>query len=404
MKLVDLSDAQLLESLKTLCSRGRALLARLLAHLIEVEERRLYLVAACPSMLQFCVRRLGMSEDEACRRIHAARLARRFPDLLVRLERGELTLTTISLLGDALSDATYGELVTGAAGMTKAEVLALLAKRYPRPDVPDAITTIPTQTPLATTGLGLGHFPAPAATPGPQLAPLSETRHKVQFTASDELRRKLERAQDLMRHSNANGDLAVIVERAMDLLLDKLERQRLAKASAPHERRSVPRPSGSGDGTCVPAPRLSTVPRATRRTVFERDGERCTYTDAEGHRCPETGWLQLDHITPRARRGTDAPANLRVLCRAHNLLYAEQIFGKDHIANRIRARRDPRRRGEPQEPPANCELAASGLAKLGFSLAEVRRALAAVTARRPGAILATTPIETIVREALAVLA
>jgi hypothetical protein len=98
---------------------------------------------------------------------------------------------------------------------------------------------------------------------------------------------------------------------------------------------------------------------------------------------------------------------------AHNLLYAEQIFGKDHVANRIRARRDPRQRGEPreprepqepQEPPANCELAASGLAKLGFSRAEVGRALAAVTARRPGAVLATTPVETIVREALAVLA
>src|SRR5271166_3196597 len=115
MKLVDLSDAQLLESLKTLCSHGRALLARMLAHLIEVEERRLHLVAACPSMLQFCVRRLRMSEDEACRRIHAARLARRFPDLLVRLERGELTLSTISVLHDALTDDSYDELVAAAA-------------------------------------------------------------------------------------------------------------------------------------------------------------------------------------------------------------------------------------------------------------------------------------------------
>src|SRR5579883_2022261 len=91
MKLGDLSDAQLLENLKSLCGQGRVVLARLLAHLIEVEQRRLHLEAACPSLYQFCVRALGMSEDEACRRIQAARLARRFPDLLARLERGPAT-------------------------------------------------------------------------------------------------------------------------------------------------------------------------------------------------------------------------------------------------------------------------------------------------------------------------
>ena len=84
MTLTDLSDAQLLESLRTLCAQGRAVLARLLAHLVEVEERRLHLEAACASMFQFCVQRLGMSEDEACRRIQVARLVRRFPELLVR--------------------------------------------------------------------------------------------------------------------------------------------------------------------------------------------------------------------------------------------------------------------------------------------------------------------------------
>src|SRR5271166_1417994 len=136
MKLADLSDAQLLESLKMVCGQGRVLLARLLAHLIEVEERRLHLESACPSMFQFCVRRLGMSEDEACRRIHIARLARRFPDLLVRIERGDLTLSTIALLHDTLTEATYDEIVEAAAGTTKAEVQALLAKRFPAPDVP----------------------------------------------------------------------------------------------------------------------------------------------------------------------------------------------------------------------------------------------------------------------------
>src|SRR5215469_11766104 len=193
MKLTDLSDGQLLDSLEALCGHGRVVLARLLAHLVEVEERRLQLEAACPSMFQFCVQRLGMSEDEACRRIHAARLARRFPGLLVRIERGDLTLSTMALLQNALTEASYEELVEAAAGKTKGEVQTLLAKRSPKPDVPAAITTIPMQSAIPT--LDVAQVQAPAAAAGRQLVPLSEMRHKVQFTASDELREKLERAQ-----------------------------------------------------------------------------------------------------------------------------------------------------------------------------------------------------------------
>jgi hypothetical protein len=384
MELTDFSDAQLLDSLKTLCGQGRMVLARLLAHLVEVEERRLHLEAACPSMFQFCVQRLGMSEDEACRRIHAARLARRFPDLLVRIERGELTLSTMALLQDALTEASYEELVEAAARKTKAEVQSLLARHSPKSDVPAAITTIPMQP--AIPALGVARERAPADTAGPQLVPLSETRHKVQFTASDEFRKKLERAQDLMRHANAEGDLAVVVERAVDLLLDKLEKQRLGKASRP---RQSPEDSAR-----------ESLSRATRRAVFERDGERCTFIDAEGHRCPSTTWLELDHVVARARGGTSELGNLRVRCRAHNQLYAEQTFGKEHVERKIRERRYPRQRGSVSE---SCALAASGLVNLGFRRADVRRALDAVSARHQAEAVATIPVETILREALAVL-
>ena len=229
-------------------------------------------------------------------------------------------------------------------------------------------------------------MPAPAAAGGWQLAPLAPTRHKVQFTASDELRKKLERAQDLMRHVNAEGDLAVVVERAVDLLLEKLDKQRLGKTSRP-------RPSRGQSDT-------ARISRATRRAVFERDGERCTFTDAEGHRCPATTWLELDHVIPRARGGTNELGNLRVRCRAHNALHAEQTFGKEHVERKIRERRHPRQRGYASE---SCELAASGLVNMGFRRAQVQRALDTVTARHGTEDLTTIPVQTILREAQAVL-
>ena len=120
-------------------------------------------------------------------------------------------------------------------------------------------------------------MPPPAAAAGSQLAPLSETRHKVQFTASDELRNKLERARDLMRHANADGDLAVVVERAVDLLLEKLERQRLGKTTRPRAaagarraRRAcrARRDARSSSGTASAAPSTEALTTTPVQTIL----------------------------------------------------------------------------------------------------------------------------------------
>ena len=71
-KLEALSDRQLLERLGSVLGSSRRLMAELIAHLGEVEERRLHLAAACSSMFTYCLK-LGMTEDEAYRRIEVAR-------------------------------------------------------------------------------------------------------------------------------------------------------------------------------------------------------------------------------------------------------------------------------------------------------------------------------------------
>src|SRR5882757_4969445 len=203
MKLARLTDQELLSGLQALVGQGRVLLARLLAYLGEVEERRLDLQSACSSLFDFCIRRLGLSDDEACRRVAASRLARRFPLALSMIERGEIHLTALLLLRERLTDDNHEDLLRAAAGKTKAQVQELLAARFPRPDVPSLIQTLPEPT-----------APRPEATASaPRTArvePLSPERYKVQFTASAELKAKIEHATALMRHANPSGDLSVI--------------------------------------------------------------------------------------------------------------------------------------------------------------------------------------------------
>ena len=74
------------------------------------------------------------------------------------------------------------------------------------------------------------------------------------------------------------------------------------------------------------------IPAEVRRQVFERDGGACTWIGENGRRCGSRHQIEVDHIRPYARGGPATVGNLRLLCRAHNLFHAEQLFGQEHMA------------------------------------------------------------------------
>jgi hypothetical protein len=159
-----------------------------------------------------------------------------------------------------------------------------------------------------------------------QPEPLAPARYKLQLTASHDLKQELEQCRDLMRHANPGGDFAPIIERALELLLDQLMRERFGTAKHPQAAKKVP--TGRH------------IARDTRRTVVSRDGLRCAWVADDGTRCSATGWLELDHEEPFARGGSADAENVRVLCRAHNRLEAERVFGRKRIEWAINANRD----------------------------------------------------------------
>ena len=414
--LADLSDDALVSRLSTLCAEGHALTARILVLLIEVEERRLDLRAACTSMYDFCQRRLGMSESAAFRRVAAARVVKRFPALLGRIERGELHLSTLVLLRPHLDDRNVEELAAAVVGKTQRQVEELLARRAPKPAVPSAIVGLVHTSKDAPPALfdreGDRSAPSVPHTPSARIQPLSEARYRVQLTAGDALKAKLERACDLMRHRNPSGDLAIVLDAAMDLLLAKLEKERLGKVNTPR----APATGRPGSSARPATERGRAIPIGVRRAVFERDGEQCTFLDDAVNRCPQRGHLELDHIEARALGGTSVASNLRVRCRAHNRLAAEDVFGKAHSPERIdlRQRRSraitaTRRPSCPPPPPPPAapspqvmERAVFGLENMGFSRSDARRAVDLVTHRR-GANTEALDVTDLVRGAIAAL-
>ena len=125
--------------MKTLAGRYNGLTAELLAHLAEVDARGIYRERACSSLYTYCVYELRLSEDEAQRRVRAARTARSFPVVFGMLADGAIHLTGLLLLAPYLTAENHGELLARARFRTKREIEHLVAELAPRPDVPARI-------------------------------------------------------------------------------------------------------------------------------------------------------------------------------------------------------------------------------------------------------------------------
>ena len=139
-----LSDPVLLDSLTGLVRRGNRLEAELLAHVAEVDRRRLYLGRACESMFAYCTEVLRLSEDAAYKRIQAARAAREVPIIFELVARGELHLSGVSLLAPRLTADNHVELLARAKHQSKRAIERLIAERFPQPDVPSSMRKLPT--------------------------------------------------------------------------------------------------------------------------------------------------------------------------------------------------------------------------------------------------------------------
>jgi hypothetical protein len=452
-RLASLSGDALLDDLHVIVGSHRRVTAELILHLGEVDARRLHVEKGFSSLFSYCVELLRFSEDEACRRIEAARLARRFPAIYPLLQTGTVSLTVLGLLKVHLTDNNHQELLAGVSGSTVRHAKEWLAARFPQPDVPWSIRKRPesraidaspvsprtmsneaspvspsspqatTNAPVSPQATSNGASPvspraatdgaspvspraatdsaspvspraatdeaspaSPLATPNAtfvtaeqassgspnsaeprsaspaarveplvrgcvlmapptpaaraRVEPLSRDRFLVKFTTSRVMREKLEQACDLMRHTNPTGELAVVLECAVDLLIAELEKKKLGRTGRPQKK-----------------PRFakeSQVTRAARREVVGCDGWRCSFVADDGRRCDARGFLEFDHKTPRGRGGSSQANNLRVLCRAHNRWAAERVYGKVHVSRAISAARNKNIFVQSTGPPKIC--------------------------------------------------
>jgi hypothetical protein len=348
----DLSDAELLTATRSLVGRSNQLLAALLAHLGEVEVRGIHRIRACSSLYTYCIYELRCSEDEAYRRVTAARLVRRFPALLDAIAAGELHLTGLLMLGPHLTEQNLGQVLLRAKHRTKKEIARLVRELDPLPEVPPRIEPLgpaparlvpkaPTWEAFASSlcpvrELSPGERPrdwmedagdwtedaneGDAAAPAgvtlsdnetvstragsgasgqpPSAEPLAPQRYKVQFTAGEEYVQLVEEAQALLSHLAPRATLDDIQLRAMRALVAELKRRKHGVVARPQKRGFTAPPSAQS----MDASRSTAERESAQKSAPESDHPQ---SDAESRQQSE---VQPEH--PRWR-GRHVPAAVR---------------------------------------------------------------------------------------------
>ncbi len=200
--LRSISDDELLRDLSELVLRSRRVEADLVAHMGEVDERRLYAREACSSMFAYATEVLHFSEAEAYLRIAVARAARKFPGLLPRLGDGRLHLSGIAILAPHLTEENCERVLARAEHRSKRQIEELAAELAPKPDVPAAIRKLPAPQPpvfqLGPERVETSARPAPPLPPRPAVIEAA-VKEKLEEDRSETVRGGEEAAKESRR-------------------------------------------------------------------------------------------------------------------------------------------------------------------------------------------------------------
>jgi len=348
-RLSGLADDALLREGAASARNESASTALLLAHIAEIEARRLHATEGYDSMCAFCVGEWGLCEYAAYRRIGAARAARDFPAIFAAVADGRLTLTAVNLLAPALTPENAGELLAAAGHRTKRQVQDLLAERSVTAEAPARKAVAPAAAsddelaPALVVPEGASKGPRseePPATASPTSS--AAPRFPLQAVLGPQEQDDLDYLKALLGHAVPSGELRQVLGRVFQAAIRELERRKFAVTSRSR--------TGAQRGKAG----SRQVPRAVRRGVFERDHGHCTFVSAKGHRCESRTRLEFDHIRPVARGGQSTVANVRLRCHTHNRLEAERTFGAGFMECK---REESRRRAEARKTAAKAKVA-----------------------------------------------
>jgi hypothetical protein len=216
-----------------------------------------------PSLYKYLIKELGYGEGEASLRISAVKLLTKAPEITTKikekLEEGELTLTHLAILNNALNSTDKV--------VTIEQVLNLL----------DEVAQKSTRGAESFLQKNLD---------------LPKAKYK-QVILSERILAKMERLAKIYGERTETE----LIEILLDEKLKTIEEKNESDVSSKNSRY---------------------IPVKVKAFVQKRSGQQCEFTTENHERCGERRNLNFEHIVPFARGGDNSQVNIKILCENHN--------------------------------------------------------------------------------------
>ncbi len=362
--------------------------------LAELDSRGLWADMGYGSVFDYLVRELRLSKSAAFYRKTAAVLVQRYPEIADALAEGRLCMTSVGEVAKVITRENVGEILPRFYGLSSREAKEVVAEIIPQPNPPrrEMVTLLPvpaltpperraevTSVPapeliLAHSQSELGSVAVSAPEPvepdesplAPRLKssevvqPLTAKLCRLHVTVTKQWVAKLEAAKDALSHSIPGGSAEVVLEAALDALLEREAKRKGLLVKNPRKQRAERAPDASqalaqllespsapvtaqptgapkSDSASVSTPTQETkvrkrhrkaIPAHVRREVLKRDEGKCQAKLHDGSVCGSTVRIELDHVYPESLGGPSTVENIRILCERHNQLAARRVFGE----------------------------------------------------------------------------
>ncbi len=308
----------------------------------EIQERRLYRELGHSSIFQYAELALGFSRNKTYQFLRLAESFSRLQKLKGAVSKGELSWTKARELSKVATRGSEERWIREAKASSSRElerkVMAVRSARREKPVSQATLLDDPAQRRVRDRAV-------------------AELPVKLSLSFTPEQFARLEVLLESMQKKDAMGSREELILSALNMAVEQAEESReegardLPRSKTVSPRQIVLYKCESCGGVGVQTSRgllplgaaavaaaecdarvlepgkrsRSTIPPATRRAVLARDEHRCR---AKG--CGRTRFLELHHVLPRARGGSNRPENLVTLCSAcHRLLHERGLVGEE---------------------------------------------------------------------------
>jgi 5-methylcytosine-specific restriction endonuclease McrA len=311
------SHDELLERTRKLAESERRISVAILHHLAEIDRRRAFAKLGYGSLWDYTLKELKYSEGAAYRRISAMRALCNHPELEGKIQKGDLSVSTVSQVQSFLKSGRE----TANMNFSKEEKAAIFR------NCESKSSREVTRELLAI---------SPIAFKVQKERAITENRTEIRFIVDTELLSKIHRVRDLsVSRLRDPASYPELVDFMSEVTLDEIDPLRKpVREPKPDKNTALITPKATDS-----VKRSRWIPESVRRRVWQECGGKCAFVDSvSGRRCNSTFGLEIEHCQPYSMGGSSTdPENLRLLCRKHNQWQAIQTYGLEKMESHLKS-------------------------------------------------------------------